>query len=164
MTQRELDGLMAEMAQTLRDLGIPVSRRIAPEVLVNSRAKRRLGCCYIREGGYAVEVSARLLDDEDALRQTLAHELLHTCPGCRNHGEAWKRYAAVANEALGYQIQRLAPAGEEDQAPSRREAARYLLVCQSCGREIPRARRSKAVRQPWRYRCPCGGKLKREEI
>lgn len=161
MTQQELDGLMAEMIGTLRGLGIPVSGKIAPSVRVNSRARRRLGCCYYRDGGYVIEVAERLLEDEDALRQTLAHELLHTCRGCRNHGETWKAYAGVVNATLGMEITRLAPAGEEDQIPLRRDTVKYILECQSCGKRIPRSRMSKAVKQPWRYRCKCGGKLKR---
>ncbi len=160
MTQQELDGLLAEMTETLRALGIPLSTQISPSLVVNSRARRRLGCCWFRDGRYVIEVSASLLEKPGDLRQTLAHELLHTCRGCRNHGEKWKAYAARVNEALGYEIQRLAPAQGEPE-PLRREQTRYVLKCQSCGAEIRRSRMSKAVKQPWRYRCPCGGKLKR---
>lgn len=161
MIQQELDSLLAEMSETLRGLGIPLSCHISPAVLVNSRAKRRLGCCYCRDGVYEIEVSASLLEQPDRLRQTLCHELLHTCRGCRNHGEKWKAYAAKVNEALGYSIQRLAPAEEESQEPLRREKIKYVLECQSCGAKICRSRMSKAVKQPWRYRCQCGGRLKR---
>jgi len=161
MTQEELDSLSAEIAEALRGLGIPLSGHISPAVLVNSRAKRRLGCCYCRDGVYTIEVSSRLLEQPDRLRQTLAHELLHTCRGCRDHGEKWKAYAAKVNEALGYSIQRLAPVMGESQEPLRREKIKYVLECQSCGAKICRSRMSKAVKYPWRYRCKCGGKLKR---
>lgn len=161
MKQEELDSLLAETARTLRDLGIPLSAHISPVVLINSRAKRRLGCCYYRDGVYIIEVSASLLEQPERLRQTLCHELLHTCRGCRNHGEKWKAYAARVNEALGYSIQRLAPAEGEDQGPLRREEIKYVLECQSCGAKICRSRMSKAVKYPWRYRCQCGGRLKR---
>ncbi len=161
MTQQELDSLLAEMAETLRTLGVPLSTRISSSLAVNSRAKRRLGCCYYRNGSYFIEVSASLLEKPEALRQTLAHELLHTCRGCRNHGEKWKAYAARVNEALGFQIQRLAPAEEDAVVPLRKEEVKYVLECQSCGAKIFRSRMSKAVKQPWRYRCKCGGRLKR---
>ncbi len=160
MTQEELDALLAEMEQALRDLGLPLSRKICPCVQVNTRARRRLGCSICRDGAYYIEVSASLLDRPELLRQTLAHELLHTCPGCRNHGERWKAYAAQVNQALGFSIQRLAPA-EGEEGPLRQDTVKYLLKCQECGKIFPRARMSKTVKQPWRYRCPCGGKLKR---
>ncbi|WP_322184361.1 SprT-like domain-containing protein [Neglectibacter caecimuris] len=163
MTREELNAALAETAETLRGLGLPVSHQIEPEVRVNSRAKRRLGCCYFQNGRYAVEISAMLLAQPEKLRQTLIHELLHTCPGCRNHGERWKAYAKKAGEALGCSIQRLAPV-EGESGPLRRDPIKYVLECQSCGAKIYRSRLSKAVKQPWRYRCKCGGKLKRSVI
>ena len=163
MTQEELDKELIELAETLRGMGIPVSKKLTPHVIVNSRAKRRLGCCYVQNGVYSIEVSARQLDDRDKLRQTLAHELLHTCPGCRNHGERWKAYAQKVNEALGLSIQRLSPA-EEETVPLRHDTVKYVLECQSCGAKLFRSRMSKAVKSPWRYRCQCGGKLKRIDI
>lgn len=160
MEQRELDRLMEEIRLALKGCGIPVSNKIDPAVSVNSRAKRRLGCCYCRTGGYAIEVSERILDDPALLRETLAHELLHTCPGCRNHGPKWKAWAEKANGALGCHIQRTVPV-EGEAGPLRHEEVKYVLECQSCGARIERMRMSKAVKSPWRYRCRCGGKLRR---
>ena len=86
MNQATLDQLMAQLHQELKDLDIPVSNKIDPAPRINTRAKRRLGCCIYNEKGFLIEVSARVLEDPALLRQTLIHELLHTCPGCRNHG------------------------------------------------------------------------------
>ena len=69
----ETDCLMAELEENLRELGIPLSRNIVPQVRINTRAKRRLGCCYYQDGVYAVEVSAALLEQPERLRQTLVH-------------------------------------------------------------------------------------------
>ena len=168
MTQDELDRELTEMAETLRGMGLPVSRKLLPHVTINTRARRRLGCCYVQSGVYSIEVSARQLEDREKLRQTLAHELLHTCPGCRNHGERWKAYAEQVNNALGLSIQRLSPAEGEmtegEVIPLRRDTVKYVLECQSCGAKLYRSRMSKAVKSPWRYRCQCGGKLKRIDI
>ena len=168
MTQEELDRELTELAETLRGMGIPVSKKLTPHVIVNTRAKRRLGCCYVQNGVYSIEVSARQLEDREKLRQTLAHELLHTCPGCRNHGERWKAYAEQVNNALGLSIQRLSPAEGEmtegEVIPLRHDTVKYVLECQSCGAKLYRSRMSKAVKSPWRYRCQCGGKLKRIDI
>lgn len=158
--EADLDRLMAALLAQLRDLQVPVSPQILPQVQVNTRAKRRLGCCRFREGTYTIEVSAGILQSPDLLKETLLHELLHTCPGCRNHGPLWKSYAAVVNQALGTSIQRTVKV-EEAFSPLRREEVKYVLRCQSCGREIKRLRMCKVVKTPWRYRCLCGGKLKR---
>ena len=93
MEKQELDALLAELSAQLRELGIPLGKHIAPQVEVNTRAQRRLGCCVCREGRFTIQVSARLLEDAPLLRATLLHELLHTCYGCQNHGKRWKAYA-----------------------------------------------------------------------
>lgn len=160
MDQQELDGLMARLAAALKGLGIPLSPRLSPHVRINTRAKRRLGCCLYGAQAIEVEVSAAILEDEGLLRLTLAHELLHSCPGCRNHGPRWKAYAQTASRYLGVDIQRTVPWASAP-GPLRHEEVKYALQCQSCGAVIWRMRLSKAVKTPWRYRCPCGGKLKR---
>ncbi len=160
VSQAECDARMADLQSQLRALGIPVSPNIQPGVRLNTRAKRRLGCCYCQQGVYTIEVAARLLDDIALLRETLLHELLHTCPGCRNHGEKWKGYAGIVNQNMGTNIQRTVRL-EEEPAALRHDEVKYILRCEACGQEIKRMRLCKVVKSPWRYRCLCGGKLKR---
>ena len=160
MPKIELDGLMARLRRELISIGIPVSNRLEPEVRINTRARRRLGCCYYQSGRYWIEVSQAVLEDEDLLKQTLVHELLHTCPKYRDHGPKSKAYAQTVNEKLGYRIERTVKT-ETPAGSLRHEEIKYILECQSCGAQIKRMRMSKAVKSPWRYRCPCGGKLKR---
>lgn len=160
MPKDELDSLMAGLCRELLALGIPVSGRLLPQVQVNTRAKRRLGCCFYQGGRYWIEVSDRVLGDGALLRQTLVHELLHTCPGCRDHGKRWKAYAGLVSEKLGFKIERTVSTGAQE-GPLRHEEVKYILECQSCGARIERMRMSKAVKAPWRYRCRCGGKLRR---
>ena len=156
----EFDALLARAVEQARALGIPVSARISPRVAVNRRAVTRFGCCIRRGGEYVIELSERLLEAEErACMQTLAHEVLHTCRGCRNHGERWKGYAARMNARWGYHISRTGTweaMGLPEQKP-----ARYVLVCTRCGAEFVRARASSVVLHPERYRCRCGGVLRR---
>lgn len=162
MTQEELNALLQEMIQRLRGLKIPVSERIQPEVTINRRAKKRLGCCFCgKDGVYRIEVSASLLSDPEKLRMTLAHELLHTCYGCMNHGKRWKSYALRVKDSLGISVSRLMPLKEEEQSPEE-VLLRYVVECQSCKKRYPRQRLSNLIKHPERYRCgKCGGKLKR---
>ena len=160
MNRTEINALCARLQDELRSLGIPVSQKILPEVAVNTRAKRRLGCCIYKDGVYQIEVSVSVTEDPQRLRTTLVHELLHTCPGCRNHGEKWKTWAQTVNSAWGMEITRTV-AVEEETEPLRHEEIKYIIRCQQCGAQITRYRKSKVVKAPWRYRCKCGGKLKR---
>ena len=61
MTQPELNALFASLAGELRALGIPLSKDIDPQPVVNTRAQRRLGCCVHREGRYTIQVSQSVL-------------------------------------------------------------------------------------------------------
>lgn len=160
MDQEEADRLLARVIAQARALGIPAAEGIEPAVRFNRRAKKRFGCCIRRGKVFTIELSARLLEgSREAVMQTLAHEVLHTCPGCANHGAKWKEYAARMNGAYGYAISRTGSPeglGLPGDGP-----ARYLLVCARCGAEIGRSRRTAVVEHPERYRCRCGGRLER---
>lgn len=156
--QQHLDALLAQAIGQAAAVGAPVSSRICPQVRVNRRAKTRFGCCRASGGGYVIEVAAALCAARDqAILQVLAHEVLHTCPGCANHGPAWKGWAAQMNRAYGYCIQTTdthQALGLVDQRP-----VRYPVVCSRCGQRLPRMKRSPLVDHPERYRCRCGGRL-----
>ena len=157
----DFDALLTRVLDQARALGIPVSERIAPHVRVNRRAVTRFGCCIRgKDGGFLIELSQRLLEAEErACLQTLAHEALHTCPGCRNHGAAWKCYARQMNGAYGYAIARTGSCrelGVPDLKP-----VNHLVECQACGARFERARESRLVQHPEHYRCKCGGRLVR---
>ena len=162
MTQEDVDRLLARAVAQARAVNIPVSPYICPRVRLNSRARTRFGCCLRREGRYAIELSAQLAREgsERAILQVLCHEVLHTCYGCSNHGPRWRGYAQRMNAAYGYDIRRTDnydALGIEDDRP-----VRYYVVCQRCGRTIPRMKRSPLVDHPGRYRCACGGALRVE--
>lgn len=161
MRQQELDELLSEVTAQAKALGIPVSGRILPKVAVNNRAKSRFGCCKrLPNGDVVIELSGHtILAEKKKIMQVLAHEILHSCYGCLNHGKRWKSYAERMNKAFGYQIsrtdsrERMGLAQEPDLPP------KYELVCQSCGARITRMRKSRLITETWRYRCRCGGKL-----
>ena len=159
--QKRADGLLALAIRQAEALGIPAAKGILPQVKLNRRATGRFGCCIRRGNVYTIELAARMLAAEDRMiLQTLVHEVLHTCPGCANHGPRWKSWAERMNRAYGYHISRTDSPdrlGLPDEGP-----ARYLLVCTRCGAEIGRSRRSAVVQHPERYRCRCGGRLERK--
>ncbi len=159
----DFDKLLKVVAAEAKAAGVPISSKVVPHVAVNTRAKKRFGQCILTNGIYTIELSGRLLDaPEKSCRQTIAHELIHTCRGCGNHGKSFQKYAAVMNRMYGYSIKTTNSCEEmgiaEEQSVS---AAKYIIQCQSCGALIKRIRYSNAVADPSKYRCRCGGKLKR---
>lgn len=158
MGRNNLNALLAQVIAQARSISIPVSRSIDPDVVVNTRARTRFGCCRTRMGRHTIEVAAALLEaDEQAIRQVLAHEVLHTCPGCANHGAKWQHWASLMSQRFGYDIRRTdshGALGIKDTRP-----IRYWVICRRCGNRTPRMKRSSLVEHPERYRCKCGGSL-----
>lgn len=156
--RNDFDALLQEVLSQASALHIPVSPALCPHISINRRATTRFGCCVQQGGGFVIELSHRLLTAEcSACCQILAHEILHTCPDCRNHGAVWKHYAAQMNAAYGYRIARTATC--EALGIQAEKPVRHLLVCDQCGLEFKRSKASRLVTQPQRYRCKCGGKL-----
>lgn len=159
--------LLKKCREILRREGVPVVEEISSPV-INDRIRSRFGSCR-RIGSkrssnaeYIVEISGRLMEcDDPAVETVLLHELLHTCPGCMNHGKKWKAYAEKLRQKYGYDIRptaRYEAFGLED--PGSKEPVRYRIVCKNCGMEIIRKRRCPLVENVDRYRCgKCGGKL-----
>ncbi|MBQ3886515.1 MAG: SprT-like domain-containing protein [Clostridia bacterium] len=157
----DFDKLLALVIRQAQTVHIPIAAQIDAHVAVNTRAKKRFGQCIFYQGRYTIELSSMMLyAPEKSCCQTLAHELIHTCPGCQNHGPLFQQYAAVMNRQYGYQIQRT-NTPEELGLSTPLSTAKYLLQCRQCGRKFARERLSAAVRHPDNYHCPCGGRLQR---
>ena len=164
--------LMKEAEEELRSIGIKPSSKIL-EIKANHRAKKRLGCCKVEKKGlgqvFRIEISTALADARDkALKQVILHELLHTCPGCFNHGTKWKKLAKMVNQTYGYHIQRLSTSEElgiTTPAEEQRGHYKYCIRCKRCGSTSYRMRKSGVVDEPQKYRCAkCGGALEVDQI
>lgn len=162
--------LLKEVILQARELGIPVSKNISPNVVINKRATSRLAGCKKERSRfkkhYTIQVGSALINcSEEILKGILAHEVLHTCPGCHNHGERWKKYSAMFNEAYGYNIKRTSSYEELGIKENPKEKKyRYEITCQKCGTKLYRERQSAIVKTPQLYRCKCGGSIKVKEL
>lgn len=155
----DCDALLKQVLREAATLGIPVSKEISPHVEINDRAVNRFGCCKYREGENYIEVARRVAEGpEESCRSVLAHEILHTCWGCRNHGKRWNEYARRMREAYGYVI--CCTTTNEALGVEEERLCQYLLQCESCGETFRRFRASPLTRHPERYRCRCGGRIR----
>ena len=114
-TDARINRMLAESIALMKEIGVPISDSIAPEVrLVGARSF--YGQCCARgslkryehsEYEFNIEISAFALDNtEKSLRNTLIHELLHTVPGVSGHTGEWKKWAKYVSERTGYHISR----------------------------------------------------------
>lgn len=169
---RDLQKVFQNCIVMMDEIGIDYGKII--KVTVNTRAKRRWGQCHIERRGYAIpttysiNISEVLLDERvplEALQNTMIHEILHTCPGCFNHGNGWQLRAEKVKRELGYNIKRID--SREDKGVSNSVAAdyvvpKYILRCKKCGVETGKFRMCQVVKHPDNWRCSiCHGDLER---
>ena len=130
---------------------------------IGTKSKRQWGLCEtVGDGVFDISISETLLQDDvddQATKNTIAHELLHTVDGCMNHGRYWHKLARLVNERCpGYQIQARTTA--EDKGIE--IEYRYEFRCKSCGAIAGRLKKSRFVEHYERYICArCGGKFER---
>ena len=105
---KDLKKLANECMAELDAIGVQYGNVISWQI--NTRVKNRWGQCrYIGGGRYSINITNRLLDDnlpDEAAKETIIHELLHSVDGCMNHGPNWKRVADKVNRAYHYNIKR----------------------------------------------------------
>ena len=164
---KDLNRLYVECEKELRRINMDFSEYIR-KVSVNGRLRTTIGICHYdyRTGWYTIEINPVLLADnvdDMEVKDTIIHEMLHTCPGCMDHGYEWKRRADRVNRMLGYHVsrtassKRLLEAGVKDM----RESYKYALECVDCGNQFKYRRWCASLENPSRYRCgKCHGELK----
>lgn len=166
---KNLNRLYLECVSEAQSAGLDISDRITG-IEVNSRLSRALGRCCARYGlggyVYRIEVNPCMLADgiEDMIpKNTIMHELVHTCPGCMNHGPEFQRRALMVNRKLGYHVSTTTD-GEALEAAGvtlKRSADNYGIVCKKCGRIVERRKRWSSTLErigSYRHSC-CGGDL-----
>ena len=117
---------------------------------------------------YAIEISRWVLDlNEDIIKNTIIHELIHCLPYCNNHGKRFKEYANLLNSKLWYSISRTGNKKEDFKDSNlqykEKEEYKYKIHCKKCDKIFYRKRLQKNFIR--KYRCSnCLGKLKILEI
>lgn len=111
---KDLNKLYCECIKELDSIGVKYGNIVS--VVVNTRAKKRWGQCKIVRNAscwadrrYEISVSSRLLEDnipDKGTKETIIHEILHSCYGSNNHGPEWKNNVNLVNHKLGYNIKK----------------------------------------------------------
>ena len=124
-----LQKLYKECIQELNRIGINFEDKEI-NIILSKRNNKRYGCCrpespncdyknVTRKGfkyiikyddykKYTIEISRWVLDlNEDIIKNTIIHELIHCLPYCNNHGVNFKKYANLINAKLQYNISRV---------------------------------------------------------
>ena len=158
-----LQDLFDASCRVLDALHVPYDPRAT--LSVNPRLFRAWArCLFFSRSAPRIEAAPVLTDvalSDNAVMETLIHELLHTCPGCANHGASWQAYARLVTRETHYAVT-VSSSQEDHGLPSTyiRPGSRYALICNACGATWCYNRKCNSVVCPERYRCSrCGGSL-----
>ena len=171
--EEKLNRLYRECIKELNMVGIDIldERYYGKiDIAIAKRNNKRYGCCrqeepdkrykviikrgrrkiirYERFNKHYIEISKWVLELEDnIIKNTIIHELIHCIPYCNNHGSEFKKYAKLINNAYGYDISRVGDK-KEDYEKSNLEYSEgkkynYRVVCKGCDQEFYRQRINK---------------------
>lgn len=183
--QEKLNILFSECINELYSIGINIKSKEYGiiSIKIANRNNKRYGCCkqedpdtkykvinkigrhryvkYEKFNKHTIEVSKWVMDlDDNIIKNTIMHELIHCMPFCNNHGDMFKKYATYINKKLGYNISRLGNKKEDYEKSNleyEEKSFKYTIKCSNCGQLIHRNRLSKDFFK--KYRCLCNGKL-----
>ena len=101
----DLEKIAQECIKEVKAARIPVQDdRI---VLITAKKIKDWGVCVATPRRFEIYINLRLLSDQcpvKSLKETMIHELIHTCPGAYDHGELFRHYARIMDERYGYEI------------------------------------------------------------
>jgi predicted SprT family Zn-dependent metalloprotease len=160
--QQEVDRLLYCGINDLEAINLPVSEYIYENLHIDDKTSR-FGTCMTRSKYSRISVSRVLLGLE-GLRNTIYHELIHTCRGAKGHDAVWVRYAKVASNA--YDVGEIKRTSDHDEKGISDDAIKhnYKIVCKECGYKGYRQKLTSALKEITTgsdaYRCNrCKGKL-----
>ena len=122
---------------------------------------RRKNVKYERFNKHHIEISKWVLElEENIIKNTIMHELIHCIPFCNNHGTEFKKYANLINSYYGYNISRVGDKKKDFEKSNiefeKIEKYNYKIICKGCKQEFYRQRLIKNFTK--RFRCAkCGG-------
>lgn len=186
--EEKLEKLYKECISELNTIGIDINNNSIGkiDVKIAKRNSKRYGCCkqenpdknfyhiekrqnrrikiYDRFNNHHIEICKWVMDlNDDIIKNTIMHEIIHCFPKCNNHGDEFKKYANIINNKLNYDIKRVGNK-KEDYQKSNIEykendvSYNYKIMCQGCGQLFYRKRLQKNFTR--KYRCgKCGEKF-----
>ena len=123
--EEKLKKLYNECKIELNNIGIDLSEENIGQIDIKfaKRKTKRYGCCrqeepdkktayrknrklyYKKFNKHHIEISKWLMGlNDEIIKNTIIHEIIHCLPDCNNHGKQFKMYAKLINEQLGYNI------------------------------------------------------------
>ncbi len=101
----DLNKMLNDIISDALNANIPISKYLVKEIYIDSSLINRFAECRIYWNKCEIYLFDKTLKAKpEYLKSIIAHELLHTCFLCADHGYWWGKYSAIMNEKYGYNI------------------------------------------------------------
>ena len=135
------------VSKELIKIGVPIPVKDIKKVgELKTRSKRVRGVTYtfksiinynninIDKINY-IGINKKLIGEDFEIEKTMVHELIHTIPGCSNHGPNFKRYAGLINRHYPeYNVSTYyTPDSAETENIADTKKPKYVVICETCG-------------------------------
>lgn len=179
--EQKLHKLFLECVNELKNMGIDILNeklygRI--DISLSKRNNKRYGCCkqeepdkkyktitkigrrkiirYEKFNKHNLEISKWVLELEDnIIKNTIMHELIHCIPYCNNHGAEFKKFANLINVNYNYDVSRVRDKKKDFEKSNieykETKNYNYKIICKGCKQEFYRQRLNKNFTRI--YRC-----------
>lgn len=165
-----LKDIFYELKDIFHSLKIPARFNMIYSVKFDKRVCTKLGCCKIRAHSINIVMSTICLAlGKEEIRNTLAHEILHTIEGCDNHDERFHHYANILNNSMNglkivprVEFRNIIKVLGEDMRKLHYTPYKYIAKCAKCGEILMYfSKKTEIVKYPELFNCnACGGDLK----
>ena len=164
ITQQNWLHIVEEILTNLQKIGVdtPTPSRNY-RLKFNGRATSRFGKIKrIGTNHYEIELNSihNEVDNDQNVKNTVIHEIIHSLPGCMNHGFLWKEVCDKYNRAYNTQLSRTSIASTEYMSIVSTKYKKYTLTCNKCKHEWQYSKNTKLVkmaREGKELKCPwCG--------
>lgn len=172
ITKQDIQDALQSVLREFKDIEkkgihcpVPYSK-ISPHVEF-TRGTKNLGQCHIqaRTGEISIFVGRKYLSgylSPESLRATLIHEVIHTLPGCQNHGPDFQYWAKLLSREMNTDIGTYASNEESVQGTHACfEESKNVIICVDCGKMFlhptmaPSIKEWKKLGRPDRIHKPC---------
>lgn len=101
---QHLEALIKDCIKKCEEADIPISKNITFDVM---KGEKVYGHCtsWRKTDQHIIEISKYLVNEEE-IKNTIIHELLHSCPDGKGHGARWQYYGSIIQKKYGYIISR----------------------------------------------------------
>ena len=186
--EQKLNELFSECVNELNKIGIDIlDEKIYGEIKISisKRNNKRYGCCkqeepdkkyktiskvgrrkiirYEKFNKHHIEISPWVMElENNIIKNTIMHELIHCIPYCNNHGSEFKKYANIINTNYGYEISRVGNKKKDFEKSNvefnEKDNYKYKIICKGCKQKFFRKRLDRNFTR--KYRCAkCGGRF-----